>query len=175
MTAEKEKEISAKEYYNIIARRYLELYGQEQLEKALFLKQISDFKESDKILDVGSGTGHYLKVLKGNFVCVDPSEQLLSFNPYEKYVAKAEHLPFPDKSFDYTISLTAIQNFDDVDKAIDEMIRVTKKMIYISTLQASKVNKILKKVFKKKNITYSYKKFNKEIFYIINLKNEIKK
>ncbi len=158
------------EYYNKIARAYNELYGEEQLQKALFLKQLVDFSEQDLILDVGSGTGHYLKVFKGKFVCVDPSKELLSKNPYEKYVAKAESLPFPDKHFDYTLSLTAVQNFSDINKAIDEMVRVTKKAIYISTMEVSKVNPILKKVLSSKGLRFTNKKFNKEIFYIIELK-----
>ena len=163
-------EISSREYYNLISHRYLELYGEEQLQKALFLKQIVDFSDDDLILDVGSAVGHYLKVFKGHFICIDISEELLSLNPYEKYVAQAEDLPFPDKYFDYTISLTAVQNFTDVNKAIDEMIRVTKKSIYITTLEVSKINKILQGLFERKNLKVSYKKFNKEIFYIINLK-----
>jgi len=162
--------MKSKEYYDAISRRYLELYGKEQLQKALFLKQITNFSDDDLILDVGSGTGHYLKVLDGRFICIDPSEELLSLNPCEKYVARAEDLPFVDKYFDYTISLTAVQNFTDVNKAIDEMIRVTKNAIYLTTMELSKVNETLQILFKQKNLKVSYKKFNKEIFYIILLK-----
>jgi ubiquinone/menaquinone biosynthesis C-methylase UbiE len=154
-------------YYNEISKGYEDLYGQEQLEKAMFLSESHEFNEMDEILDVGSGTGSYLKIIKGKKTCIDPSEKLLGRNPYKKTVGKAEALPFKDKSFDYCISLTAVQNFDDVEKGIKEMARVAKRRIFVSTMERSKSTEKIESALKKLELKHNKKRFKKEVFYFI--------
>jgi ubiquinone/menaquinone biosynthesis C-methylase UbiE len=47
----------------------------------------------------------------------------------------AENLPFTDNSFDFVYCFTVIEHVQDVEKSIQEMIRVTKKggMLYFNT------------------------------------------
>ena len=59
------------------------------------------------------------------------------------FFGEAENLPFEDKRFDTVISVTAIQNVDDYETAINEIKRVAKNKIAISVLKKSeKIEKI---------------------------------
>jgi ubiquinone/menaquinone biosynthesis C-methylase UbiE len=66
---------------------------------------------------------------------------LLKLKVRECFVA--EELPFKDDSFDGVISLTAVQNFDDIEKAIGEMKRVVRSgeegeiIVVVSVLKKS--------------------------------------
>ena len=66
----------------------------------------------------------------------------------------AEKLPFKNKSFDVIVSVTAIHNFKDQEKALDEMLRIGKKTIVITLLKkAQKYKKIKDLIYKKlKNV-----------------------
>lgn len=121
-------------YYNQTARNYNELHGEEQLKKLRLIKPF--IPEKAKILDVGCGTG--LSVILGNVTGIDPSKELLKQAPIKTIQGMAEHLPFPDNSFDIVISITAIHNFDDYKKGLQEMKRVGKKLFIISILKKAK-------------------------------------
>ena len=80
---------------------------------------------------------------------VDPSEGLLDIAKKKNIPdctlvkGSAEELPFPDSSFDYVISVTAIHNFKDIEKGLKEMKRVGKKVFVFSILKkAKKFNEI---------------------------------
>ncbi len=117
-------------YYDSIADSYNELHGNEQKKK---LHLILPFLDSDSILDVGCGTG--IASLP-SAVGIDPSKQLLKKNTTNKktYCGVAEDLPFPDKSFDIILCLTAIHHCD-LDRALAEFKRVARKKIIISVLK----------------------------------------
>lgn len=135
------------DYYNKIAKGYNELHGQEQLDKIrLVLKEISARERESKILDIGCGTAIYSSLFK-NYTGIDPSKGMLSQSKAKVIQGNAENLPFPDKSFDIVISITAIHNFKDVKKSLSEMHRVAKNKIIITLLKKStKFNEILKEL-----------------------------
>jgi ubiquinone/menaquinone biosynthesis C-methylase UbiE len=112
-------------YYDEIARGYDELYQEEQEEKVRFVKEILE-KRAEKIigpsLDVGCGTGIALR--EWGLFGVDPSFRLLNNIQGGVVQAEAEHLPFPDHSFVWVVSLTALQNFIDPRRGLEEMKRV---------------------------------------------------
>ena len=66
--------------------------------------------------------------------------------------AEAENLPFKDSSFDVVISITAIQNFHDIEKGLKEIRRVGKDRFVLSFLKRSPkkdiITKNIKKLFK---------------------------
>lgn len=137
-------------YYDEIAEGYNELHKAEQEQKLKIVKQYIQPKQNESLLDVGCGTGVSTQ-FNCNCTGIDPSEKLIDIAkqsyPNKKFlVGKAEELPFPDKSFDYVISLTAVQNFDDVKKSISEIKRVAKgnAKIVISILKKSDKVKLLK-------------------------------
>lgn len=132
-------------YYDSISSGYNELHGQEQKKKFQLVKKYIH----GKVLDVGCGTG--ISTPEGG-IGIDPSAELLKQNPHECYQESAENIPFPDKSFDTVICLTAVHNFSNIDNALSEMKRVCKKTFIISILKKSpkfdliyrKVNEIIK-------------------------------
>ena len=132
-------------YYNTIASGYDELYKEEQLEKINLIEKY--VKKGDKLLDVGCGTG----IVGGYFkdrcdvLGIDNSKDMLKKASIKTVLGSAEVLPFEDKNFDVVISLTTLQNFNDIEKAIKEMERVCKRTLIVSMIKKStKLNKVRK-------------------------------
>ena len=71
-------------------------------------KQAADKLNPGNVLDLGSGTGASYSDLKNfDVTALDPDEQMLSLNKFEKkVVGKGEELPFNKNSFDnvYVVS-----------------------------------------------------------------------
>ena len=131
-------------YYNKIANSYEELYKKEQVEKIKFIKKYC----KGKILDVGCGPFYTSKYFK-SIIGIDPSTGLLKLSKSKRVIcATAESLPFKKNSFDTVISITAIQNFSNIKKAIQEMKRVSKNKIIITIIKKSKKIPYLKKTLK---------------------------
>jgi ubiquinone/menaquinone biosynthesis C-methylase UbiE len=129
-------------YYDEISKSYNELHGEEQKKKFNLIKKFIH----GKVLDVGCGTG--ISTPKGA-VGIDPSAELLKQHPGKTVKGCAEQLPFPDKSFDTVICLTAVHNFSDIEKGLREIKRVGKKTFIISVLKKSpKFDEIIEKIKK---------------------------
>jgi len=153
------------DYYSSISKGYDELYKEEQLKKLkLILKNV---KIKGRVLDVGCGTAFYSKYFQ-DYTGIDNSKGMLEKAKANVIYGRAEKLPFKDKGFDVIICLTAIHNFKDYKKALNEMKRVSKKLIIISLLKKTKkFNEI------KRNINDMFKdikKLNeeKDLIFIIN-------
>jgi ubiquinone/menaquinone biosynthesis C-methylase UbiE len=136
-------------YYDSIAGGYDELHKDEQLNKLSIIKKALSVKNSEKLLDVGCGTG-----ISSDFDCfvagIDTSLELLKLNKSKnKSCAAAESLPFKDNSFDYVISVTAMHNFKDIKKSIAEMKRVGKNKFIFSILKKSRKLDTIKKSLEK--------------------------
>jgi ubiquinone/menaquinone biosynthesis C-methylase UbiE len=119
--------------------------------------QLKDFiKLTYKLLDVGCGTGistGFFKV-KEKFG-VDPSRSLIriarkNYPTYEFMVGSAEQLLYKDKQFDIVISLTAIQNFDNLEKGLNEIKRVGKKYYILTFLKKSPKRERIEEFIQKK-------------------------
>ena len=133
-------------YYDKIAASYDELYEQEQLKKLEIIKKKCSFGSNFSLLDVGCGTGIATTFFPCKATGIDPSKALLAIgkekHPNAEYVlGEAEHLPFKDNQFDVVISLTAIQNFHDVERGLAEIKRVGKHWFVLSYLKKSKYRK----------------------------------
>lgn len=140
-------------YYDEIANSYNSLYGEEQLRKFYIINSYLKVKKSFIILDVGCGTGLITKRWCCNVIGIDPSLKLLLKATHGIYInAKAEFLPFKDNCFDIVVSITSIQNFEDVGKALQEIKRVGKRFFVIT---------VLKKSYKKDKIIFYIKKLFK--------------
>ena len=86
-----------------------------------------DGRISDKVLDVGCGTG-FVSQLYPNFdiTGVDISKDMLARNPYKWIEAPAEALPFPDRTFDIVVCRSLLHHLQDPKKGLSEMVRVLK-------------------------------------------------
>ena len=90
-----------------------------------------------RLLDVGCGTGITTQFECDNYG-LDPAIKLLLRHKEGKYVcAEAEHIPFKDDCFDHVVSITAVQNFHDIEAGIKEIKRVAKKTVVITALKKS--------------------------------------
>jgi len=144
--------------YDATARNYNELHGEEQRRKARvvvdYLKKHSLIDEYSRLLDVGCGTCVSTQLFPGQKTGIDPSKELLKQCPagIQLVHGVAEDLPFPDKWFDVVISLTAVHNFDNVEKGLSEMRRVGSKVWVITVLKKSPkfadIETLLRKLFK---------------------------
>ncbi len=155
-------------YYDKIASGYDELHRDEQLAKiAKIISSIdpSDLpKKDDYLLDVGCGSGISTACWESKSVGIDPSIELIKIakEKYKTYknldflVGMAENLPFRNDTFDYVISLTAVHNFTDIKKGLNEMKRVGKKGFIFTILRKSgqidKIEKLIIINFKVKKI-----------------------
>jgi len=137
-------------YYDEIAQGYEELHKEEQLKKIEIIKQNISIKKTDKLLDVGCGTGLTTEPWDCKRFGIDPSAKLLE-RAHQKDVieykkAPAEDIPYPNEFFDIVISITAIQNFDDIEKGLKEIKRVGKYRFVLTFLKRSEKRKNIEKM-----------------------------
>jgi SAM-dependent methyltransferase len=93
---------------------------------------------------VGCGTGYFTRRFAGEadlrVVGLDPNPSWLDFARThgvgtERYcVGVAESLPFADRSFDLSVSVTALCFVRDARRALQEMLRVTRKHFAVGLL-----------------------------------------
>jgi len=118
---------------------YERFMGRWSREIAPLLVRFAKVRDGDTILDVGSGTGA-LTVAAAD---VAPSSRIVGIDPAEPYVAfararlprdrirfevgDAQQLRFADRSFDRSLSLLVLNFIPDRSRALDEMIRVTRR------------------------------------------------
>ena len=147
-------------YYDEISKGYDNLHREEQLKKMRLIAKSVKVLPSDRLLDVGCGSGISTIYFKCEATGIDSSNELIKLARNYKYarflVGRAENLPFPDKTFDIVISITAIHNFTDINKALGEMKRVGKNRYVISVLKKCKdfeaIESKIKKRFKIQDI-----------------------
>ena len=112
--------------------------GRWSSELASHLVQFAGVIDGDDVLDVGSGTGSLAAAVS----TVAPSSRIVGIDRSEPYVAvararhhshrmrfavgDAQRLPFDDANFDRTLSLLILNFVPDPEKALTEMIRVTR-------------------------------------------------
>ena len=89
--------------------------------------RFKDHKQSDKVIDIGCGTG-FVSQLYPNFdiVGIDISDGMLAQNPHKWIKASAEQIPFPDDHFAWVICRSLLHHLDDPMAGLVEMNRVLK-------------------------------------------------
>lgn len=101
-------------------------------------------QSGSSLLDIGCGTGHFTRLfardVRGTVVGLDPNAGWLNYasrhDMYgERYVAGiAESLPFPDQSFDFAVSVTALCFVANQRQALIELLRVTRRRFVLGLL-----------------------------------------
>jgi len=161
-------------YYDEISEGYDELHSEEQEKKIALIKQKLKVGREDKLLDVGCGTGITTRCWDCKRFGIDPSENLLEkakqADKGGKYIlAAAEKIPFEGNFFDIVVSITAIQNFDDIEKGLNEIKRVGKNKFVLSFLKKSpkreKIEKLINQLFQKAEIVEE----DKDIIFLVGI------
>ena len=137
--------------YKHISKGYNELHRDEQIKKLKIIKE--NLKIIPPLLDIGCGTGISTNFFKVKSIGIDKCKEMLKQGDKNLMYGNAEKLPFKDKSFNTVISVTAFHNFKNMEKALKEIIRVSKNNnICITFLKRSKklnqFKKLMKKYFK---------------------------
>ena len=90
-----------------------------------------------QVLDIGCGHGvNCIELNKRGFKCIGIEINEQYVQEAQKYIdayhMRAEKLDFPDKSFDTTLMLEVLEHLEDPYKALEEVIRVTRKNLILS-------------------------------------------
>lgn len=114
--------------------------------EAYFLALNKYVNEKAKILDVGFGLGYGLNILaikasEVNGVDVDQKvyeyckDTIVGRNPRLNHLSVYDgyHLDFPDNYFDVITCVDVIEHVEDYERFLLEMLRITKKGVFIST------------------------------------------
>lgn len=132
-------------YYGSISNGYDELHGKEQLKKIKAILNNFDISRK-KLLDVGCGTAFYSYLFR-DYTGIDNCKEMLKKSKANVFLGSAEKLPYADNSFEVVLSLSAVHNFKNYEKAIDEMMRVASEMVVVSLLKKSKKFDRIKEYF----------------------------
>jgi ubiquinone/menaquinone biosynthesis C-methylase UbiE len=140
--------------YDDISSSYNELHGEEQAGKAAIIAAHLTILPTDKVIDVGCGTGLGSQFIAGKakeIVGIDTSKELIKHCPFPAVIAKAEDIPYDDEYFDVAVCVSAVHNFDDVEAGLKEISRVTKREAAITVLKKSakarEIEKQIRQIF----------------------------
>jgi demethylmenaquinone methyltransferase/2-methoxy-6-polyprenyl-1,4-benzoquinol methylase len=152
--------------FDSVAARYdlmndLMSMGLHRVWKAVAISQ-ANVRPGQHVLDVASGTGDLALAFakrvgpQGRVVMSDINGQMLTRGrnrlidqgcPVESVVCDAEHLPFPDASFDLVTVAFGLRNMTDKQAALKEMARVLKPGGKCFVLEFSKVAAPIEKIY----------------------------
>lgn len=108
-----------------------------------YMISVIDFFGIESILDIGSGTGRALRTIQNKMphvkiVGIEPSHELRKIG-YSKGLSASDlidgdamNLQFSDGSFDLVCEYGALHHIPNPHLAVSEMLRVSKKAIFIS-------------------------------------------
>lgn len=127
-----EKDVA--DYYDNIYQKK----GINSMRPYLYYKQVfrylGDTSAGGKLLDVGCGTGHFLKVAHDSgleIYGIDISSESVKITKENVLnadisVGPGENLPYQDRFFNYVVCGGSLEHFLDMDKGIEEMMRVAR-------------------------------------------------
>lgn len=128
------------DYYSVISGSYDGLHKEEQLKKLNIIKKYIKVKKYELLLDIGCGTGISKEVFDCKILGIDNSKAMVDKFGKSCFLAEAENLPFKDNMFDIILCITAIHNFNNMEKAVNEIKRVGKRHVQIAISLLKKAN-----------------------------------
>lgn len=114
------------------ARRGFFEHGPEPIDFVGWALAHVEFRDGDRVLDVGCGPGHFLERLQTGARAVDAIGVDLSLGMAKKArgrggvtaVASAEALPVPDEALDVVLAMHMLYHVPDMERAVGELRRV---------------------------------------------------
>lgn len=103
----------------------------------------SYLKPTDKIIDIGSGSGDVAFLLKNKGVDITPVDVDDFHGPrlIKTIIYDGKRLPYPDKSFDKALLLMVLHHTPDPELVFSEAARVAKEIVLIETSYTSQLSK----------------------------------
>ena len=139
--------------------RKLALESNQSLPLVDYLIPLVEDKKEIKIVDIGSGpfprTGQYFEGVKIEIHHCDNQDfsefwkELGATQLFPIEYQNMEKLTYQDNFFDIVISITAIQNFDDVEKGLKEIKRVGNDRFVLSFLKKSSKREMIDRIIRK--------------------------
>lgn len=149
------------QHYDQIAKIYDTQYSLEQEAKIKAALTELILKKEKIVLDVGCGTGllfPHLATKVKLVIGIDVSSSIINqakkrAKEYENtalVISDADHLPFPNETFDAVLAITLLQNMSKPNQTLNEMKRVTKQTqrIVVSGLKKAFSQKEFKQLLK---------------------------
>jgi SAM-dependent methyltransferase len=96
--------------------------------------------DARRVLNIGAGTGSY-EPTDREMIAVEPSAVMRAQRPphlVEAIEGVAEDIPLPDKSVDATMGVFTMHHWDDVDRGLAEVARVTRDRVAFLTLDVDR-------------------------------------
>lgn len=119
--------------YDHIGLSYSEVRRADPRFEAAIRRALGDAK---RVLNIGAGAGSY-EPSDREVIAVEPSPVMIAQRPADAAAAiqgTAESLPLEDKSVDATMGVFTMQHWDNVDRGLAEVLRVTRERIVFLTL-----------------------------------------
>jgi demethylmenaquinone methyltransferase/2-methoxy-6-polyprenyl-1,4-benzoquinol methylase len=152
---DKGKKEQVKQMFNKIAKRYDLLnhtlsLGMDFVWRRKAIKKITN--NPKKILDIATGTADFAisaaKYTDANITGIDISDRMINIgekkiikkdlkNRIKLSIADSENLPFDKSSFDAITAGFGVRNFENLEKGLNEIYRVTKKDGFVVILEPS--------------------------------------
>ncbi|MBD3189298.1 MAG: methyltransferase domain-containing protein [Candidatus Heimdallarchaeota archaeon] len=153
--------------YDSSATIYDKRYSDIQKQKYQEIIHRINFLNKSIVLDVGCGTGSFLKLLDNlataklkTKIGIDLSFEMIKeahkkFPEGDFIVADSDSLPLRDNVIDLVVSITHLQNLPDPTPTIEEIVRTSKDraQILISVLRKKWSQERLQQLMKKHNFT----------------------
>jgi demethylmenaquinone methyltransferase/2-methoxy-6-polyprenyl-1,4-benzoquinol methylase len=164
---DKGKKDQVKQMFNKIAKRYDLLnhtlsLGMDFVWRRKAIKKITN--NPKEILDIATGTADFAisaaKYTDANITGIDISDRMINIgekkiikkdlkNRIKLSIADSENLPFDKSSFDAITAGFGVRNFENLEKGLNEIYRVTKKDGFVVILEPSTPEIFpLKQIFK---------------------------
>lgn len=118
--------------YDRIGRGYA---GHRRPDPRIASRIVAALGDARTVLNVGAGTGSY-EPADRTVVAVEPSAEMVRQRPPSAAPAvraRAERLPFRDRSFDATLAILTIHHWSDARRGLAEMRRVARGPVVILT------------------------------------------
>src|SRR5215831_11161616 len=118
--------------YDVIGSNYAELRKPDQRIAKIIESALGS---AQTVLNVGAGTGSY-EPTDRSLIAIEPSREMIrkrSPGAAEAIQARADDLPFDDKSFDASMAILTIHHWPDKEAGLRELRRVTRGRIVLLT------------------------------------------
>lgn len=93
------------------------------------------------VLNVGAGAGSYEPTGRP-VIAVEPSAAMRAQRTTPAIAARAEALPFADRTFDAAMATMTVHQWDDVARGLSELRRVTRGPVVVLTFDPSRIEQL---------------------------------